>query len=85
VKGRDLNSGEYKLMGLAPYGKARFAQRILDNLIDLKTDGSFRLDMSYFDYCVGLTSQVKHPRISAGQRQLISALTSTGILPAIWP
>jgi carbamoyltransferase len=49
-----VNSGEYKLMGLGPYGKPRFAQLILDNLIDLKADGSFRLDMSYFDYCVGL-------------------------------
>jgi carbamoyltransferase len=49
-----VNSGEYKLMGLSPYGQPRFAQLILDNLIDLKPDGSFRLDMSYFDYCVGL-------------------------------
>jgi carbamoyltransferase len=49
-----VNSGEYKLMGLSPYGEPRFAQLILDNLIDLKPDGSFRLDMSYFDYCVGL-------------------------------
>ncbi len=49
-----VNSGEYKLMGLAPYGEPRFAQLILDHLIDLKADGSFRLDMSYFDYCVGL-------------------------------
>jgi carbamoyltransferase len=49
-----VNSGEYKLMGLGPYGEARFAQLILDKLIDLKADGSFRLDMSYFDYCVGL-------------------------------
>jgi carbamoyltransferase len=49
-----VNSGEYKLMGLSPYGEPRFAQLILANLIDLKPDGSFRLDMSYFDYCVGL-------------------------------
>src|SRR5580658_424045 len=49
-----VNSGEYKLMGLAPYGERRFAQLILENLIDVKADGSFRLDMSYFDYCVGL-------------------------------
>ena len=49
-----VNSGEYKLMGLGPYGEPRFAQLILDKLIDLKADGSFRLDMSYFDYCVGL-------------------------------
>ena len=53
--GFKVNSGEYKLMGLAPYGQPRFAKLILDNLIDLKADGSFRLDMSYFDYCTGLT------------------------------
>src|ERR1700742_5088676 len=50
-----VNSGEYKVMGLAPYGEPKYAQLILDNLIDLKGDGSFRLDMSYFDYCTGLT------------------------------
>ena len=50
-----VNSGEYKLMGLAPYGEPRFCNVILDNLIDLKPDGSFRLDMSYFNYCTGLT------------------------------
>ncbi len=52
--GFKVNSGEYKVMGLAPYGEPRFAQLILDNLIDLKPDGSFRLDLSYFDYCTGL-------------------------------
>ena len=49
-----VNSGEYKVMGLAPYGEPEFANLILDNLIDLKDDGSFRLDQSYFDYCTGL-------------------------------
>jgi carbamoyltransferase len=53
--GFKVNSGEYKVMGLAPYGEPKYAQRILDSLIDLKPDGSFRLDMSYFDYCTGLT------------------------------
>lgn len=53
--GFKVNSGEYKVMGLAPYGEPRFAQTILDHLIDLKPDGSFRLDLSYFDYCTGLT------------------------------
>ena len=53
--GFKVNSGEYKVMGLAPYGTPRFADVILDNLIDLKDDGSFRLDQSYFDYCTGLT------------------------------
>jgi carbamoyltransferase len=50
-----VNSGEYKLMGLAPYGKPKYADLILRELIDLKEDGSFRMDMSYFNYCVGLT------------------------------
>ena len=52
--GFKVNSGEYKVMGLAPYGEPRYAQRILDRLIDLKPDGTFRLDQSYFDYCTGL-------------------------------
>jgi carbamoyltransferase len=52
--GFKVNSGEYKVMGLAPYGEPRYASVILDNLIDLKPDGSFRLDQSYFDYCTGL-------------------------------
>ena len=50
-----VNSGEYKLMGLAPYGRPVYAQKILDHLIDVKPDGSFRLEMQYFDYCTGLT------------------------------
>ncbi|MBF0623239.1 MAG: carbamoyltransferase [Magnetococcales bacterium] len=49
-----VNSGEYKVMGLAPYGNPRYAQTIYDHLIDLKEDGSFRLDQDYFDYCTGL-------------------------------
>ncbi|HYL25749.1 MAG TPA: carbamoyltransferase [Burkholderiales bacterium] len=53
--GFKVNSGEYKLMGLAPYGEARYRDRILEHLIDVKPDGSFRLDMSYFDFCTGLT------------------------------
>jgi len=53
--GFKVNSGEYKVMGLAPYGEPKYAKLILDHLIDLKPDGSFRLDMSYFDYCTGLT------------------------------
>ncbi len=50
-----VNSGEYKLMGLAPYGEPRFEGEILEHLVDLKDDGSFRMDMSYFNYCQGLT------------------------------
>lgn len=53
--GFKVNSGEYKIMGLAPYGEPVYAQTILDKLIDVKPDGSFRLDQSYFDYCTGLT------------------------------
>ena len=53
--GFKVNSGEYKVMGLAPYGQPKYAKLILDNLIDLKPDGSFRLDMSYFNYCTGFT------------------------------
>jgi carbamoyltransferase len=52
--GFKVNSGEYKVMGLAPYGEPKYAGAILDNLIDLKPDGTFRLDQSYFDYCTGL-------------------------------
>ncbi len=50
-----VNSGEYKLMGLAPYGTPKYSELILDKLLDLKEDGTFRLDMQYFNYCTGLT------------------------------
>jgi carbamoyltransferase len=53
--GFKVNSGEYKVMGLAPYGEPKFANLIKDHLIDIKEDGSFALDMSYFNYCTGLT------------------------------
>jgi carbamoyltransferase len=53
--GFKVNSGEYKVMGLAPYGEPKYVQTILDNLIDLKEDGSYRLALDYFDYCTGLT------------------------------
>jgi carbamoyltransferase len=53
--GFKVNSGEYKVMGLAPYGTPKYAQLIYDNLIDLKPDGSFRLNLDYFNYCTGLT------------------------------
>jgi carbamoyltransferase len=53
--GFKVNSGEYKLMGLAPYGEPEYADLILEQLIDLKQDGSFRMEMSYFNYCQGLT------------------------------
>ena len=53
--GFKVNSGEYKVMGLAPYGTPKYAQTIFDHLIDVKADGSFRLDLDYFSYCTGLT------------------------------
>jgi carbamoyltransferase len=53
--GFKVNSGEYKVMGLAPYGEPTYKQQILDNLIDIKEDGSFRLDQKSFNYCTGLT------------------------------
>jgi carbamoyltransferase len=53
--GFKVNSGEYKLMGLAPYGEPRFVELIMDNLLDVKEDGTFRLNLEYFNYPVGLT------------------------------
>ncbi len=53
--GFKVNSGEYKVMGLAPYGEPKYVDKIFDNLMDLKDDGSFRLNQSYFNYCTGLT------------------------------
>lgn len=53
--GFKVNSGEYKVMGLAPYGKPKYKQLIYDHLIDVKDDGSFRMNMEYFSYCQGLT------------------------------
>jgi carbamoyltransferase len=52
--GFKVNSGEYKVMGLAPYGEPKFAQTILDNIVDLKPDGTFHLNQQYFEYCTGL-------------------------------
>jgi carbamoyltransferase len=53
--GFKVNDGEYKVMGLAPYGEPRYVQVIYDNLVDVRDDGSFRLNMQYFNYCTGLT------------------------------
>jgi len=58
--GFKVNSAEYKVMGLAPYGEPKYADLILKELIDLKEDGSFKLNMKYFDYCVGLTMTNKN-------------------------
>ena len=57
--GFKVNSGEYKLMGLAPYGSPKYQDKIKDNLIDIKEDGSFRLDQSFFNYATGLTMTSK--------------------------
>ncbi|MBD3162058.1 MAG: hypothetical protein GF346_07160 [Candidatus Eisenbacteria bacterium] len=59
--GFKVNSGEYKLMGLAPYGEPRYVDRILEELVDLKEDGSFRLNLRFFDYLVGL--RMTHRRL----------------------
>lgn len=58
--GFKVNSGEYKVMGLAPYGLPRYAELIKKHLIDIKEDGSFHLDMRYFNYCTGLTMTNEH-------------------------
>ncbi len=79
--GFKVNSGEYKLMGLAPYGEPTYVDAILDNLIDLKEDGTFRLDMSFFNYATGLTMTNKRfdalfggpprkPESPIGQREM---------------
>jgi carbamoyltransferase len=62
-----VNSGEYKLMGLAPYGEPKYQELILEKLLDLKADGSFRMDMSYFNYCQGLCmTSAKFARLFGG-------------------
>ena len=74
--GFKVNSGEYKVMGLAPYGEPSYKQLILDRLIDLKSDGSFRLDQSYFNYSTGLTmtSEKFHELFGAPPRKPEDAL-----------
>ena len=61
--GFKVNSGEYKLMGLAPYGDAKFVKEIKENLVDIKEDGSFRLNDKYFNYSIGLTMTNKNSLI----------------------
>jgi carbamoyltransferase len=75
--GFKVNSGEYKLMGLAPFGEPTYKALILEKLIDLKKDGSFRMDMSYFNYCAGLTmTSRKFERLFGGSpRQPESPIT----------
>ncbi|MFN0129304.1 MAG: carbamoyltransferase [Verrucomicrobiales bacterium] len=65
--GFKVNSGEYKLMGLAPYGEPKYVDRILGKMIDVREDGSFRLDMRYFNYCQGLTMTNRRFEEALGQ------------------
>lgn len=94
--GFKVNSGEYKLMGLAPYGRPRYAQLIRDHVIDLKDDGTFRLNMDYFDYATGLTmtnqrfdelfdGAPRNPESDIGQREMdlaasVQAVTEEAVL-----
>ncbi|HPB96739.1 MAG TPA: carbamoyltransferase N-terminal domain-containing protein, partial [Polyangiaceae bacterium] len=77
LAGFRINSGEYKLMGLAPYGQPRFVPTIMDNLIDLRADGSFRLDLSYFDFAHGstMTSKKFHRLFEGPARQPEAPIT----------
>jgi carbamoyltransferase len=68
--GFKVNSGEYKLMGLAPYGEPKYVGLIMDNLLDLKEDGTFQLAMEYFNYCTGLTmTNGRFDRLFGGPRR----------------
>ena len=87
--GFKVNSGEYKVMGLAPYGEPRVAQLILDNLIDLREDGSFQLNQDYFNYCTGLTmtSRKFHNLFGAPPRNPETPLTQerwASLRPSNW-
>ena len=75
--GFKVNSGEYKVMGLAPYGVPKYKELILEHLLDLKEDGSYRMDMSYFNYCQGLTmtSEKFHRLFGGPPRKSESLLT----------
>ena len=75
--GFKVNSGEYKVMGLAPYGEPRFTKMILEELVDLKEDGSLRMNMDYFNYCQGLTmtSDKLHRLLGGPPRKPESELT----------
>ncbi|MGD0301737.1 MAG: carbamoyltransferase [Bryobacteraceae bacterium] len=92
--GFKVNSGEYKVMGLAPYGEPRYAQKILDHLIDLKPDGSFRLNLEFFNFCTGLTmtngefdrlfdGPVRKPEESLTQRHMDLAASVQQVLDEV--
>lgn len=76
--GFKVNSGEYKVMGLAPYGQPRFVELIVDKIVDIKPDGSFRLDQKYFNYATGLTmtSEPFHALFGAPPRRPDELLTA---------
>ena len=69
-------------MGLAPYGEPKYAQLILDHLVDLKDDGSFRLDLEYFDYCTGLT--MTNGRFDDAVRRQAARSRPNGWTSATW-
>src|ERR1051325_8993268 len=84
--GFKVNSGEYKVMGLAPYGEPKYTKAIFEHLIDVKPDGTFRLNMEFFNYCTGLTmtgrkfdevfgGPPRKPESKLGQREMDLALT----------
>ena len=75
--GFKVNSGEYKVMGLAPYGEPTYVKKILDHLVDVKPDGTFRLNMEYFSYCTGLrmTNEKFDELFGAPRRESESELT----------
>lgn len=75
--GFKVNSGEYKVMGLAPYGTPKYADRIMEHLVDVKDDGSFHLDLRYFDYCTGstMTNEAFHVLFGGLPRRPESNLT----------
>jgi carbamoyltransferase len=94
--GFKVNSGEYKVMGLAPYGEPKYVQKILDELVDLREDGSLRFNMKYFNYCQGLTmtnsafdklfgGPPRKPETRLGQREMdlarsVQEVTELGML-----
>jgi carbamoyltransferase len=75
--GFKVNSGEYKVMGLAPYGEPTYVKTILEHLVDVKPDGTFRLNMEYFSYCTGLrmTNEKFDELFGAPPRESESELT----------
>jgi len=89
-----VNSGEYKVMGLAPYGEPKFRDLILDNLVDIKKDGTYRLNLDYFDYCTGLTmtndrfsslfgAQPRDPETRLTQREMDLAASVQSVVEEI--